>query len=121
MKGGSAISVVLVTAPGLKVARRLAALALEARLAACANLLPGVESHYWWQGKLERGKEVLVVFKTTRARLKGLERLVLTEHPYENPEFVALRIDAGAERYLAWVRESCGSPPSWGGQGSAAK
>jgi len=98
--------VVLVTAPDLKTARRLARAALTARLAACANLVPKIESHYWWQGKLESGAEVLIIFKTTRARLAALEWLILAEHPYDTAEFVALPITNGSARYLAWVGDS---------------
>lgn len=97
--------VVWVTAPDHDVARRLAMGALESRLVACANLLPGVESHYWWQGKLEQSSEVLVVFKTTRQRLTALEARVRDLHPYDTPEFVVLPIDAGNEKYLAWVTD----------------
>ena len=98
--------VVLVTAPDLKTARRLARAALTARLVACANLVPKIESHYWWQGKLESGAEVLIIFKTRRARLAALERLILAEHPYDTAEFVALPITNGSARYLAWVGDS---------------
>jgi periplasmic divalent cation tolerance protein len=93
----------MVTAPDLKVARRLARAALGQRLAACANLIPGLESHYWWRGKIESSREVLLIFKTRAARLKELERLILAEHPYDTPEFVVLPLTAGTERYLAWL------------------
>lgn len=92
----------LVTAPDLKTARGLARAALEARLVACVNLIPGLESHYWWQGKLETGKEVLMLLKTTRPRLAALEKLVLSKHPYDTAEFIVLPVSAGAKRYLAW-------------------
>jgi len=87
-------------------ARKLAKAALEARLVACGNLIPKLESHYWWQGKLEQSAEVLVLFKTTAAKLKALEQLILTNHPYDTPEFVVLPITAGNERYLQWVTDS---------------
>ncbi len=99
---------VLVTAPDLEVARRLAREALEARLIACANLMPQLESHYWWQGKLESSSEVVLVMKTTRSRLKALEKLILAGHPYDTAEFVALPIQAGSARYLDWVTASVG-------------
>src|SRR6266478_5741306 len=89
-KSSRALAVVLVTAPDMRVARKLARAALDARLVACANLVPGVESHYWWQGKIERGSEVLLMLKTTRARLAKLEKLVLKLHPYDTPEFVVI-------------------------------
>jgi periplasmic divalent cation tolerance protein len=98
--------VVWVTAPDIQTARRLARAALEARLVACANIVPRIESHYWWQGKLEAGKEVLLVFKTTRRALKALEACILSQHPYETAEFIALPVVAGAKRYLDWVTAS---------------
>jgi periplasmic divalent cation tolerance protein len=106
MKNAAKYSMVFVTAPDLKTARRLARLALEARLVACANLLPKVESHYWWQGKLETGAEVLILFKTTNAKLLRLEELIHGNHPYDTPEFLAAPLGKGSERYLSWVSES---------------
>lgn len=103
--------VVLVTAPDLEVARNLARLALEARLIACANLDPQLESHYWWQGKLEQSAEVLLVLKTTRPRLKALESLILKHHPYDTAEFIVLPIQAGSAKYLDWVTASVATLP----------
>lgn len=94
----------LVTAPDLKTARLLARAALKARLAACANLLSGIESHYWWQEKLETGSEVLMLFKTRAARLRALERLIIEKHPYDTPEFIVLPITGGNKRYLEWLK-----------------
>jgi periplasmic divalent cation tolerance protein len=65
--------------------------------------MPGVESIYRWKGKVERAREVLVVIKTTAARLPELEREVKRMHNYEVPEFIALRIAAGSKEYLAWL------------------
>lgn len=98
--------VVLVTTPNRRVARALARAALDARAAACANLVPGLESHYWWQGKQERSSEILVVFKTTTARLEDLEKIVHANHPYDTPEFVVLPLAGGSPRYLAWIDDS---------------
>jgi periplasmic divalent cation tolerance protein len=112
MKSAAQFHLVLVTAPDRKIARRLAKSALQARLAACANLISGVESHYWWKGRVESGAEVLVIFKTVRKRLRQLEELVLVNHPYDTPEFVVLPLTGGSGRYLDWlarsVRESAG-------------
>ena len=107
MKKAAQFSIVLVTAPDKKAARRLAQAALEERLAACANLVPGVESHYWWRGKMERGAEVLLIFKTTSTRLAALEKLVIELHPYDTPELVALALSSGNRRYLDWLESSC--------------
>jgi len=102
--------IVLVTAPNLKVARQLAQFALRAKLIACANLVPKIESHYWWQGKIESGNEVLMVMKTTQACVTALEKLVIAKHPYETPEFVVLGIHAGNKRYLKWITDSVQRP-----------
>jgi periplasmic divalent cation tolerance protein len=99
-------TLVLVTAPDMTTARELAKAALESRLAACANLFPQVESHYWWQGKLEASAEVLMVFKTTSERLADLEQLIISRHPYDTPEFISLPITHGNPRYLNWIQQS---------------
>jgi periplasmic divalent cation tolerance protein len=106
MKLTGKFAVVLVTAPDLKTGRKLARAALEARLIACANLIPRIESHYWWQGRIEAGAEVLLVLKTTTARLAALEKLIVAKHPYDTPEFVVLPISRGNRRYLDWVEQS---------------
>ncbi|MGA3268892.1 MAG: divalent-cation tolerance protein CutA [Verrucomicrobiota bacterium] len=98
---------VLVTAPDLKTARALARAALQANLIACANLVPKIESHYWWRGKMESGSEVLLVLKTVKSRLAALESLMLARHPYDTPEFLVLPLRAGAKKYLDWLAASC--------------
>jgi periplasmic divalent cation tolerance protein len=97
--------IVLVTAPDLKTARRLARAALRERLAACANLIPGLASLYWWRGKIASSREVLILFKTRAALLPDLERLILAAHPYDTPEFVVLQLTAGTKRYLDWLAQ----------------
>ena len=77
-----------------------------ARLIACANLVPKLESHYRWRGKLEVSAETLLVMKTTTACLGALERLVQAKHPYDTPEFLVLPISRGNQRYLDWVSDS---------------
>jgi periplasmic divalent cation tolerance protein len=108
VKSATSLALVLVTAPDLKTARSLAKAALQARLAACANLIPKIESHYWWQGKIESSAEVLLLFKTTKAKLPALEKKILANHPYDTPEFLALPLKAGTKKYLDWVRANCG-------------
>jgi len=107
MKATKNFSLVLVTAPDLKTARRLARAALKARLVACANLVPQLESHYWWQGKMERGNEVLLILKAPRRALPALEKLILKLHPYDTAEFIVLAVKQGSARYLTWWSESC--------------
>jgi periplasmic divalent cation tolerance protein len=94
---------VVVTAPDIKTARTLAKAILSVRLAACVNLLPGIESHYWWKGEIEVGVESLMLIKTRKDRLKKLEKEIVTRHPYDTPEFVVLPIAYGSKRYLDWL------------------
>ena len=108
MKTAAAFAIVLVTAPDLKTARALAKAALTARLIACANLVPKIESHYWWQGKMESGTETLLLLKTRKAKLAALEKLILARHPYDTPEFLVLPVSAGSRKHLVLLAESCG-------------
>jgi periplasmic divalent cation tolerance protein len=107
MKSAAHFALVLVTAPDLKSARALAKTALAQKLIACANLLPRVESHYVWRGKMESATEVLMLLKTRKSRLAALEKLVVTRHPYATPEFLVLALAAGNKNYLAWLAENC--------------
>ncbi len=107
MKSATKFAGVLVTAPDLKTARALAKAALSSRLIACANMVPKIESHYWWQGKIESGTEVLLILKTTKSKLAALEKLILAKHPYDTPEFLVLAVSAGNQRYLDWLAASC--------------
>lgn len=99
--GGARI--VLSTAPDAGVAKRIALALLERRLVACVNVLPGMTSHYRWEGKVEESAEVLMVAKTSAARVAELERAFHELHPYDTPEFVVLEADHVAPRYLAWL------------------
>ncbi len=107
MKAASGYAVVLVTAPDLKTARRLAKAALKAQLVACVNLVPRLESHYWWQDKMESSREILLLLKTRSARLPRLEAMIRAEHPYDTPEFLVLPVRGGSKKYLAWLAENC--------------
>ena len=73
---------------------------------ACANLIPKVESHYRWQGKIESASEVLMILKTAKSRLAALEKLISARHPYDTPEFLVLPLKAVSRRYLAWLADS---------------
>lgn len=107
---------VFVTAPDADVARRIARAALQARTAACANLLPAVESHYWWRGNLESSSEVLIIFKTREDLLRELEALVIDQHPYDTPEFVAVPVNAVNAKYLSWWHNALDSGGSTGAE-----
>jgi periplasmic divalent cation tolerance protein len=94
------------TFPDAETARRVAAMLVEERVAACVNVMPGVESVYRWQGKVETSSEVLAMIKTTRLRLVECETRLRVLHPYEVPEIVAVRADYVAESYARWVQEN---------------
>lgn len=108
MKPASQFVIVLITAPNLKTARALAKTALKKRLIACANIVPAIESHYRWKGNIESGMEVLLILKTRKASLAGLETLILAAHPYDTPEILTMSLTAGTERYLRWISQNCG-------------
>lgn len=86
-------------------ADRLARGAVEARLAACAQVVGPIGSTYWWQGGLQSATEWQVLLKTAGDRYAGLEAYLREVHPYDEPEIVATEIVAGSAGYLAWLRE----------------
>jgi periplasmic divalent cation tolerance protein len=99
--------VVLVSCASSGEANRIARAVVEARLAACVNILPGnVASVYRWKGKVESAKERLLLIKTSRKRLEKLRAMVKKLHSYEVPEFIAVSIEAGSSEYLAWLDEN---------------
>lgn len=102
------VRVVLSTAPDPDTARALARDLVEARLAACVNLVPGATSVYRWEGRVEEAAEVLMVLKTTAAALPALEGALRERHPYDVPECVALDPARVEPRYRAWLLEQCG-------------
>jgi periplasmic divalent cation tolerance protein len=101
---GSPVVAVLTTAPSAEVADRIGTTLVEERLAACANVLPGVSSVFRWKGEVSREAEVFVVLKTTAARLTDLRRRLVELHPYEVPEMLAFDVREGHTPYLEWVR-----------------
>ena len=98
--------IVLLTCTSIAEARKIGRCAVEKKLAACANILPTVESIYRWKGSVERAREVLLVIKTTPTRLRELEREVRRQHSYDVPEFIVLPVVAGSREYLSWWGES---------------
>ena len=99
--------VVMVTCGSRAEANKIARAVVEARLAACANVLGGsVQSIYRWKGKVETAKEVLLLVKSTRKRFSALEREIRRRHSYDTPEIIAVPIVAGSAAYLQWIEES---------------
>lgn len=99
-------TVTFVTCRDVRQARRIARALVVERLAACANVLPGVASIYRWKDRVEEAREVLLLIKSTSARSARLEARVRALHSYEVPEVVTLGIAGGSAAYLRWVRES---------------
>jgi len=97
--------VVFVTVGSAAEGDRLARSLVEAKLAACVNRLPGIQSVYFWEGKLEQSAEELLVIKTRKALFPALEKHVRELHSYAVPEVIALPIVAGSEPYLQWLSE----------------
>ena len=104
---GRLCRVILVTCGTLREARRIARTAVEAKLAACVNVMPNaVDSIYRWKGKVEVSREYLLVMKSTAKRLPELERMVRSMHSYDVPEFLVLPVVSGSREYLRWLVES---------------
>lgn len=95
------------TAGDREEAGRIAEALVEARLAACVQMLPAMESIYHWKGEIARDNEILMLAKTTRGRFAELEARVRELHSYETPEIVALPIVEGSADYLKWLTSFC--------------
>ena len=98
--------VIFVTVGNSKDAALLAKSLVEKRLAACVNMLPGVSSWYWWEGKVTEDQEVLLMIKTSREKFATLEKEVVRSHSYAVPEVIALQVVEGSKNYLNWIDES---------------
>jgi periplasmic divalent cation tolerance protein len=98
------VRIVLITVPDADTATGLGRALVEARLAACVNVVPGVRSLYRWEGKVQDDAELLLVVKTRADRIAALAARVRELHPSELPEILALSAVGGSEAYLDWVR-----------------
>ncbi|MCU0722087.1 MAG: divalent-cation tolerance protein CutA [Planctomycetes bacterium] len=104
-EGGGKYLAVLVTAPDAAAATAIGTALVEERLAACANLVPGLVSIFRWEGKVHGDPEVLLVIKTRASLFPALEARVRALHPYKVPEIVALPVVRGSGPYLKWLEE----------------
>ena len=98
--------IVLSTCGDRETAERIAHRLVELRLAACVNILPGVQSVYRWQGTVESAAEVLMLIKTKAALIQEVQSTIAGLHSYEVPEFLVLPISGGSEAYMAWLETS---------------
>jgi periplasmic divalent cation tolerance protein len=98
--------IVLSTCADREQAERIAQRLVEQQLAACVNILPGVQSIYRWQGNVESAAEVLMVIKTSAALIPEVQSTIASLHSYEVPELLVLPVSGGSEAYLAWLKAS---------------
>lgn len=96
----------LVIVPDPDTARKIADNIVKSKLCACVNLVPGLESIFWWQGKVETSNEVLLLIKTQQSQVEALDTRVRELHPYAVYEFIALPLLYGNADYLSWVKDS---------------
>ena len=104
--------VVLCTFPDKDTAQRIGRMLVEEGLAACVNVLPGVQSIYRWEGKMESAEEVLTLVKTTKGTYPRLETRLKELHPYDVPEIIALPVERGEAAYARWVGEMTAESPN---------
>ena len=98
--------VVLITTSSEEEAHEIAELLINRRKAACVNIVPRVDSLFWWEGKLDSARESLLIVKTKASLFPEIVELVKRVHSYEVPEIIALPIIAGSEDYLTWLDTS---------------
>ncbi len=98
--------VVFVTCPDREVGRKIAKSLVENKLAACVNVIDGLSSVYYWQGKIEEDNEVLLIIKTREENYEKLEKFIKENHPYTVPEIIAMPVIKGSQDYLNWIDET---------------
>jgi len=102
------ILLALSTFPNAETARKISNQLVAESFAACANILPDVESIYRWKEKIETGNEILVFFKVSEDRQSAFQEKLRSLHPYEVPEIIFIPVRNGLPEYLRWVVENCG-------------
>lgn len=95
--------IVFITVPNMEEAKRIANGLVEAHLAACVNIIPGIQSIYRWQGEIQSDAECLLVCKTETSQWDNLSAWVTNHHPYEVPEILQIPVTAGSQAYLQWL------------------
>jgi len=97
--------VVLTTAPNTEEAENLAGKIIEAKLAACVQVLPPMKSFYFWENQIQADTEHLLLIKTLAEKFDKLEKFIQTNHTYDVPEIVALEAERVSESYLVWMKD----------------
>lgn len=96
---------VYITAPDIDTARIIGRHLVDHQLAACANIIPGMESIYRWEGVVEQGQEVVIIAKTAQSRVEEVIEAVKSLHPYDCPCIISLPVDGGFSPYLKWIED----------------
>ena len=99
--------IVLITAGSEEEAHKIGESLVEGKKAACVNIVPGINSLFWWEGKIDSARESLLLVKTKASLFPEIVELVKRMHSYEVPEIIALPIIAGSEDYLKWLDTTC--------------
>ncbi len=107
----SAKIIVLTNTGSGEEARKIARVLVERKLAACVNIIPTVESTYWWKGKIETAPEWTLLIKTVRTNFEAIHDAIRELHSYDLPECIAISIDNGSPEYLNWIAESVQPEP----------
>jgi periplasmic divalent cation tolerance protein len=98
--------IVFCNCPNLKTAETLAELLIENQLAACVNIIPTIHSVFYWEGKLEKTDEAMLIIKTMQTHYLALEVMIQKHHPYEIPEIISVSIKEGQRDYLAFIQKA---------------
>jgi periplasmic divalent cation tolerance protein len=100
------VRLLYVTCPDETCARLISNVLLEERLVACTNLIPGMESNYWWEGKITMSRELVLIVKTVADQVARVTARIESLHPYEAPCVLSLNVETGSEPYLRWLKGS---------------
>jgi periplasmic divalent cation tolerance protein len=103
-------SIAWVTVPSREVAEQIATSLLNDKLVACVNIIPGVKSMYWWDGKVQSDQELILMIKTRTSLTSELITAVKSKHPYDTPEVICVPIAEGNTDYLKWITDSTKNP-----------
>ena len=98
--------VILSTAGTLEEASKIAEELVSAHLVACVNLVPGIQSIYWWNNAVQKDQEILMIIKTEKRKFEEVKSVILSLHSYEVPEIISIPVDDGSKKYLQWIDQA---------------
>src|SRR5581483_4503691 len=101
---------VYTTYPSIVEAEHAGRAIVEKRLAACVNIIPGMISHYWWEGKVDRGEEVVMIIKTRASLAERVRAAVKEKHSYTTPAVLVLPVESVDPAYHKWLVEETAKP-----------